>query len=425
MANEFKVKNGLIVDAGGAQITGGITGSTDFNTIVNKPTLISSSAQVTSVTQTVSGTNSAELVRGNMADNDQFRILVGGTASNAGYVEIATADDGTEPIYVRQYTGVFGVLVRTATLLDGSGNTTFPGTLSAPNIGWSTQQSSNGGEIQISQGQFKFDKNIRIDWGGTAGVNAIRDLGLRRNTTGSLEIYDGVNVDGAVANRRDLIARNITGSNAFFSGSSTITGSLGVSGSIIATNGITGSIAATNGVVSGSSQITAGSTTNFSTDVKTQLNTNTVVSGSSQVTLASTTGGGTAANVQFNSLGIGMVASATTGRIDASGDIIAFSTSDKNFKENITPIPNALEKISKISGNIYNWKSELKEFHGFEGNDVGVIAQEIEEVLPQLVTTRENGYKAVKYDKLVALLIEGIKEQQIQIEELKAQIGSK
>jgi len=225
----------------------------------------------------------------------------------------------------------------------------------------------------------------------------------------------------------------------------------------------------TNTVVSGSSQILAGSTTNFATDIKTQLNTNTVVSGSgqvaiastsgfgtylnqavltssdvthnsvtaqiratnsvvsgsSQITLSSTTGGGTTANVQFGSLGIGMAASGTSGRIDASGDIIAFSTSDKNFKENIIPIPNALEKISKISGNIYDWKSELKEYHGFEGNDVGVIAQEIEEILPQLVTTRENGYKAVKYDKLVALLIEGIKEQQIQINELKAQIGSK
>jgi hypothetical protein len=153
--------------------------------------------------------------------------------------------------------------------------------------------------------------------------------------------------------------------------------------------------------------------------------TKTIVSGSSQITLSSTTGGGTTANVQFGSLGIGMAASGTSGRIDASGDIIAFSTSDKNFKENIIPIPNALEKISKISGNIYDWKSELKEYHGFEGNDVGVIAQEIEEILPQLVTTRENGYKAVKYDKLVALLIEGIKEQQIQINELKAQIGSK
>ena len=83
------------------------------------------------VVKTVTGTSSAELVRGNMADNDQFRILVGGTASNAGYAEIATADDGTEPIYVRQYTGTFTTLQRTATLLDGSGNTYFPGAVSA------------------------------------------------------------------------------------------------------------------------------------------------------------------------------------------------------------------------------------------------------------------------------------------------------
>jgi len=133
----------------------------------------------------------------------------------------------------------------------------------------------------------------------------------------------------------------------------------------------------------------------------------------------------TSSNVQFNSLGIGMAASATAGRIDATNDIVAFSSSDIRFKENITPIENALDKISKISGNTYDWKAENKAEHGYEGNDVGVIAQEIEAVLPQLVQTRENGYKAVKYDKLVALLIEGIKEQQIQIEELKAQIGSK
>jgi hypothetical protein len=83
----------------------------------------------TAVVNTVTGTNSAELVRGNMADNDQFRILVGGTATNTGFAEIATADDGTEPIHVRQYTGVFTTLVRTATLLDASGNTSFPGSV--------------------------------------------------------------------------------------------------------------------------------------------------------------------------------------------------------------------------------------------------------------------------------------------------------
>ena len=175
------------------------------------------------------------------------------------------------------------------------------------------------------------------------------------------------------------------------------------------------------GIVSGSSQITYASISSIPAGI---------VSGSSQITLSSTTGGGTSDNVRFGSLGIGMAASGTAGRIDASNDVVAFSTSDIRFKENITPIPNAIEKIRKISGNTYDWKADLKDVHGYEGNDVGVIAQEIEEVLPQLVQNRDNGYKAVKYDKLVALLIEGIKEQQqnidnltIQVEELKKQKG--
>ena len=130
----------------------------------------------------------------------------------------------------------------------------------------------------------------------------------------------------------------------------------------------------------------------------------------------------TSSNVQFNSLGIGMAASATAGRIDATNDIVAFSSSDIRFKENIKAIENPIQKIRQISGNTYDWKAENKIEHGYEGNDVGVIAQEIEAVLPQLVQTRENGYKAVKYDKLVALLIEGIKEQQIQIDNLTLQV---
>jgi hypothetical protein len=61
----------------------------------------------------------------------------------------------------------------------------------------------------------------------------------------------------------------------------------------------------------------------------------------------------------------------------------------------------------------------MEGIHENEGHDIGVKAQEVETVLPELVTTRENGYKAVKYDKLVALLIECVKEQQKQIDELK------
>lgn len=74
----------------------------------------------------LSGGNERNLLYQQMADNDMFRIRCGGP-SNQGWVEIATADDGTEPIYVRQYTGEFSSVTRTLTLLDGSGNTHVPG----------------------------------------------------------------------------------------------------------------------------------------------------------------------------------------------------------------------------------------------------------------------------------------------------------
>ena len=77
------------------------------------------------------GTGTRE-IRMQCAGNDYGRIAVGGTASNAGFMEIATADDANEPIYVRQYSGVYSTVKRTATLLDASGNTSFPGTVTAP-----------------------------------------------------------------------------------------------------------------------------------------------------------------------------------------------------------------------------------------------------------------------------------------------------
>ncbi len=80
-------------------------------------------------------------IQGKNAANDYWRCGGSQTASNAGYVEIATGDDSTEPIYARQYSGAFASLVRTATLLDESGNTSFPGTVAA------TSQLRAGGEV--------------------------------------------------------------------------------------------------------------------------------------------------------------------------------------------------------------------------------------------------------------------------------------
>ena len=96
------------------------------------------------------------------------------------------------------------------------------------------------------------------------------------------------------------------------------------------------------------------------------------------------------------------------GAISATGDIIAFATSDARLKLNVEPITSALDKIDSIYGVEYDWNTELQSIHS--GHDVGVLAQEIEAILPEAVVTREDGYKAVRYEKIIPLLIQAIKE---------------
>ncbi len=133
------------------------------------------------------------------------------------------------------------------------------------------------------------------------------------------------------------------------------------------------------------------------------------------------------AKISSGSLGVGVNPHSTDGRGDFSNDVVAYSTSDKRLKENIKPLDNALDKVMQISGVSFDWKEltkeEKKTIHGNEGHDVGVIAQEVEEVLPEVVTTRDSGYKAVKYEKLVPLLIESIKELKKEINGLKTKLG--
>ena len=139
-------------------------------------------------------------------------------------------------------------------------------------------------------------------------------------------------------------------------------------------------------------------------------------------------GGGSSLQVDTQLIvGTGITANITAGTVRASNDIIAYASSDKRLKENIRPIPWALDKVKQINGVYFDWipltDEERYNIHPHEGHDIGVIAQEIEEILPELVTTRDNGYKAVKYEKIVALLIEAIKEQQSEIDQLKSKIN--
>ena len=87
------------------------------------------------------------------------------------------------------------------------------------------------------------------------------------------------------------------------------------------------------------------------------------------------------------------------GDITAEGDITAFSTSDRNLKTNIESIENPINKLKKIGGYMFDW-IEDKNIHSKKGRDIGVIAQEVEKIIPECVNQRPNGYKGVNYEKI-------------------------
>ena len=94
--------------------------------------------------------------------------------------------------------------------------------------------------------------------------------------------------------------------------------------------------------------------------------------------------------------------------------------SDSDLKENITPLENPIEKIKAISGITFTWKDPQIS----ADEQVGVIAQEVEQVLPQAVSTNDEGNKMISYASLIPLLIEAVKEQQKTIETLKADLAA-
>ena len=127
-------------------------------------------------------------------------------------------------------------------------------------------------------------------------------------------------------------------------------------------------------------------------------------------------------SVRFEGLGVGTEPSGVVGAILATNDVVAFSTSDERLKENFEPIGSAIEKVGQLNGYSFDW-IPMEGIHVHSGHDIGVKAQEVEKVLPEIVEDRGNGYKAVKYDKLTALLIQAVNEQQEQIDKLTTELN--
>ena len=235
---------------------------------------------------------------------------------------------------------------------------------------------------------------------------------LNQNTTGS---------SGSVANaltiNSPLTGTSYNGSGAVSIGIPAATTS--VSGYLTSTdwNTFNGKQAAGTYVTSGGALGTpsSGTLTNCTFPTLNQSTTG------SAATFTSTT-----QNSQFNSVGVGTAGSATAGEIRATNNVTAYYSSDRTLKENIQDIPNALEIAVAIGSKTFDWTDAYLEAHGgvdgyfVQKSDFGVIAQDVQEVFPMAVRTREDGTLAVDYEKLGTLAFAAIGQLLKRIEALEA-----
>ena len=257
------------------------------------------------------------------------------------------------------------------------------------------------------------DVTLNVGAGNLIDVQADQiDVDLSELTTSTSDA-DGdffVVVDAANAQKK-LTKANIAISG--FNNDSGFTTNTGTVTSVSGGNGLTGSV-----TTSGSLAVGAGTGIDVTADEVAVDVSDFMTNGSNNRVLTAT--GTDAMNAEANMTFDGSTLD-VTGAIRATGDVTAFYSSDKNLKENISNIENSLDKVSKLNGVYYNWTKEAQEKHSHFGEEkeVGVIAQDVEAVLPEIVATREDGTKAVRYERLCAVLIESVKELKKEIEELK------
>ena len=226
-------------------------------------------------TNTITGSNTAEIIRSNIADNDYFRVIVGGTGTNQGYVSFETGDDGTEPIIFRQYNG--GTIQNQLTLLDAVGNTLLPNSLivtSNINLGGNVSTSGNitanvinanlqasvsgtntGNIVQATMAGFDF---FRLQVGGTGSDQGFVSLDTADNGNEPVYVRQYVNISG---NPFGSILRQATllgsGGETIFPGDLSIGGNLSAAGNILTSSNFTVANLSATGNVLASQRISA------------------------------------------------------------------------------------------------------------------------------------------------------------------------
>ena len=228
---------------------------------------------------------------------------------------------------------------------------------------------------------------LDINAGGRANTFKVEDLTENRvviaGTGGELEDSENLTYNGST-----LTISNTTDSTNTTSGALVVSGGIGVGKGIIAENGFVNVNVSSENIFASIVKITSDTPSSDKT------------SGALVVT------GGA---------GIG-------GDLNVGGDIIAYAGSDLRLKTDINPIADAVNKVKSLRGVTYEWN----ENSDYEGQlDIGVIAQEVDALgLPGLIQERDNGYLAVRYERLVPLLIEAIKELSDKVDSLEERLNN-
>jgi Chaperone of endosialidase len=237
---------------------------------------------------------------------------------------------------------------------------------------------------------------------GTTTTNASLTVNGTATVTGDTTVGAKLIVNGT-STLSGITTVGATGANASLTvnGNSTVTGN----------NNVTGTSTLTGNTIVGASGATGA-------NASLTVNGNSTVTGNNNVTGTSTLTGNTTVGA---SGATGANASLTVnGTINVTGDVVAMS--DARLKQDVLPIEGALDKVLALQGVTYRMKSADPEE---TGRKIGVIAQEVEAVVPELVITNPiSGMKAVAYQNMAGLFIESFKQQQAQLEEMRAQIAA-
>jgi hypothetical protein len=348
------------------------------------------------------------------------------TAINASNITSGTLDNArttgntansASTIVLRDASGDFGSNVITASLFSGDGSGI--NAINASNISSgtianarTTAASANGAAtivLRDSSGSFSVGGITATSISGN-GV-AISAINASNLTSGTI---DNARTSAATANGASTIV--LRGASGEFAAGAITGASFTGSGSGLTS--IPNSATTANSANGASTIVARDANGSFTANVGTFTTVAGTLSTAAQTNITST---GNLTNLVATSFGCGTAASGTAGEIRATNNITAFFSSDERLKDNVQVIANALAKVLQIRGVEFDWNNldEPEDGYFVRKHDVGVIAQEIEKVLPEVVGTREDGIKAVKYDRIIPLLIEAIKELKAEVDALK------